>query len=154
MTGQFGNPHSSSHKLGWDTEKAVEEARENLAGLIGAEGKEMIFTSGATESNNLALKGVASFYGDKKKHIITTQTEHKCVLDTCRHLEEKGFEVTYLPVDKDGLVSLDTLKQTIRDDTLLVSIMYVNNEIGVVQPIKEIGELCRSKGAFFHTDAA
>ncbi|NDF11261.1 MAG: IscS subfamily cysteine desulfurase [Proteobacteria bacterium] len=151
---KFGNPHSRSHAYGWEAEEASEVAREQVASVIKADAKEIVFTSGATESNNLAIKGVARFYGDKKKHIVTLVTEHKCVLDACRHLEQEGFEVTYLPVQPDGLVDLELLKKTIRDDTVIVSIMAVNNEIGVIQPLKEIGAICREKGAFFHTDAA
>jgi cysteine desulfurase len=154
FTEKFGNPHSRSHRFGWEAEDAVEKAREQVASLINADPREIIFTSGATESNNLAIKGVAGFYGDKKKHIITLVTEHKCVLDTCRHLEQDGFDVTYLPVETNGLVSLEKLKAVIRPDTLIVSVMAVNNEIGVIQPLKEIGKICREKGVFFHTDAA
>ena len=154
LTIRFGNPHSKSHEYGWEAEKAVEKAREQIANLIGAESKEIIFTSGATESNNTALKGVAEFYKDKKKHIITTQTEHKCVLDTCRHLHEKGFDITYLPVEKNGLVDINTFKNNVRPDTVLASVMFVNNEIGVIQPMKEIGKICRENKIFFHTDAA
>lgn len=151
---KFGNPHSRSHAYGWEAEAAVEQGREQVARLIGANPKEIVFTSGATESNNMALKGVARFYGDKKKHIITVVTEHKCVLDTCRHLEREGFRVTYLPVEKNGLVDLDQLEEAICDDTILVSVMAVNNEIGIIQPIQEIGAICRKHGVFFHTDAA
>ncbi|KAI8878848.1 cysteine desulfurase [Backusella circina FSU 941] len=154
MTELYGNPHSRTHAYGWETEKAVDKAREEVAELIGADPKEVIFTSGATESNNLSIKGVARFYKNKKKHIITTQTEHKCVLDSCRVLQEEGFEVTYLPVQTNGIVDLKLLEETIRPDTALVSIMTVNNEIGVLQPIAEIGKICRSKKVFFHTDAA
>ncbi len=154
FTEKFGNAHSRSHQFGWEAEDAVEKAREQVASLINADPREIIFTSGATESNNLALKGVAGFYGDKKKHIITLVTEHKCVLDTCRHLEQDGFDVTYLPVETNGLIDLEKLKATIRPDTLIVSVMAVNNEIGVIQPLKEIGTICREKGIFFHTDAA
>jgi len=155
FTTKFGNPHSRSHAFGWETEEGVEEARAQVASLIGASPKEIIFTSGATESNNLSLKGVARFYKDKKNHIITTVTEHKCVLDTCRHLEqEEGFDVTYLPVAENGLVNLEDLRAAITDQTVLVSIMAVNNEIGVVQPLAEIGAICRENGVFFHTDAA
>lgn len=154
FTEKFGNPHSRNHVYGWEAEEAVEKAREQVAALIGADAKEVIFTSGATESNNLAIKGVAHFYKGKKNHIITVVTEHKCVLDTCRHLEQEGFEVTYLPVQKSGLVDLEELAAAITDKTVLVSVMAVNNEIGVIQPLKEIGELCRSRGVFFHTDAA
>ncbi|GAU93364.1 hypothetical protein RvY_05317 [Ramazzottius varieornatus] len=151
---QFGNPHSRSHAYGWESEIAMEAARGQVATLIGADAKEIIYTSGATESNNLAIKGVARFYKSKKKHIITLQTEHKCVLDSCRALEGEGFDVTYLPVMPSGLVDIKTLEQAIRPDTALVSVMFVNNEIGVIQPVKEIGALCRSRKVFFHTDAA
>lgn len=154
MTSYYGNPHSRTHQFGWETEKAVEEAREHVAKLIGADAKEIIFTSGATESNNIAVKGVARFYGSKKKHVITTQTEHKCVLDSCRALEGEGFRVTYLPVQTNGIVDLGLLEKSITDETSIVSIMAVNNEIGVKQPINEIGRLCKSKKVFFHTDAA
>ncbi|KAI3395046.1 hypothetical protein diail_1869 [Diaporthe ilicicola] len=152
----FGNPHSRTHAYGWESEKAVEEAREHIARLVGADPKEIIFTSGATESNNMSIKGVARFFGrsGKKRHIITTQTEHKCVLDSCRHLQDEGFEVTYLPVMDNGLVNMDELKAAIRPETALVSIMTVNNEIGVIQPVAEIGKLCRENKVFFHTDAA
>lgn len=150
----FGNPHSRSHPYGWDAEDAVEKARAQVAALIGADPKEIIFTSGATESNNIAVKGVANFYKAKKKHVVTTQTEHKCVLDSCRWLEAHGFEVTYLPVQTNGLVDLDVLKNSLRDDTVLCSVMGVNNEIGVVQPLAEIGQLCKEKGVFFHSDCA
>eukprot|EP00457_Paulinella_chromatophora_P006568 gb/GEZN01006587.1/.p1 GENE.gb/GEZN01006587.1/~~gb/GEZN01006587.1/.p1 ORF type:complete len:483 (+),score=93.31 gb/GEZN01006587.1/:23-1471(+) len=154
MTSEYGNPHSRTHSYGWETEHAVEQARAELAQLIGADPKEIVFTSGATESNNLACKGIAQFYQSSKKHIVTTTTEHKCVLDSCRNLELQGFEVTYLGVKSNGLVDLEALEAAIRPDTSLVSIMTVNNEIGVVQPLKEIGEICRKKGAKFHTDAA
>ncbi|KAJ5965279.1 Cysteine desulfurase [Penicillium waksmanii] len=156
LTGIYGNPHSRTHAYGWESEKAVEEAREHLANLIGADPKEIIFTSGATESNNMSLKGVARFFGrsGKKKHIITTQTEHKCVLDSCRHLQDEGFDVTYLPVQNNGLIRMEDLEAAMRPDTAIVSIMAVNNEIGVIQPMEEIGRLCRSKKIFFHTDAA
>lgn len=162
MTLQFGNPHSRTHAYGWEAEKAVERARGQVASLIGADAKEIIFTSGATEANNLSLKGVAHFYGSApdaqgrlRRHIITTQTEHKCVLDSCRQLEEEGFRVTYLPVQpRSGLIAMADLEAAICDETLLISVMTVNNEIGVIQPIEEIGRLCRSKGIFFHTDAA
>lgn len=150
----YGNPHSRTHAYGWETDRAVEEAREHVASLIGADSKEIIFTSGATESNNMSLKGVARFYKNKKRHIITTQTEHKCVLDSCRHLQDEGFEVTYLPVGSNGLIDIKQLEKEIRPDTAIVSIMFVNNEIGVIQPIEEIGKLCRSRKVFFHTDAA
>merc|ERR1712093_811339 len=154
--GLYGNPHSRTHAYGWETDKAVEQAREHVASLIGAEPKEIIFTSGATESNNMSIKGVARFFGrsGKKKHIITSQTEHKCVLDSCRHLQDEGFDVTYLPVDSSGLIDLKQLEEAIRPETALVSIMTVNNEIGVIQPMKEIGQLCRKKKVYFHTDGA
>ncbi|MCX7343833.1 MAG: IscS subfamily cysteine desulfurase [Proteobacteria bacterium] len=150
----FGNPHSRNHSYGWEAEQAVEIAREQVANLINANPKEVIFTSGATESNNIAIKGAAEFYKDKKNHIITCVTEHKCVLDSCRHLEERGFKVTYLPVKSNGLIDLDLLKSSITDKTILVSIMMVNNEIGVIQPITEIGKICREHNVYFHTDAA
>jgi cysteine desulfurase len=150
----FGNPHSRTHEFGWNAEEAVEDARTKIARVINADPKEIIFTSGATESNNLALKGLAEFYGDKKKHIITLATEHKCILDTCRHLQQSGFEVTYLPVAENGLVDVAAIKAAMREDTLVVSVMAVNNEIGVIQQLKEIGELCRQNKVFFHTDAA
>jgi cysteine desulfurase len=151
---QYGNPHSRTHFYGWESEKAVERAREHTASLVGADPKEIVFTSGATESNNTAIKGIASFYSGKKKHIITTQTDHKCVLDSCRHLEQRGWDVTYLPVQQNGLIRLEDLQQAIRPDTALVSIMHVNNEIGVMQPIDDIGKICRENKVFFHTDAA
>jgi cysteine desulfurase len=152
---RFGNPHSRSHAYGWDAEEAVETARKQIATLINADPKEIFFTSGATESNNMAVKGVANFYGTSKKHIVTTQTEHKCVLASCRRLEvEQGWEVTYLGVNQDGLIDLGELESAIRPDTALVSVMHVNNEIGVLQPVDEIGKMCQSKGVFFHTDAA
>lgn len=156
MTGIYGNPHSRTHAYGWESEKAVEQARENVAKLIKADPKEIIFTSGATESNNMSLKGVTRFFGrsGKKKHIITTQTEHKCVLDSCRHLQDEGYEVTYLPVQNNGLIRMEELEAAIRPDTAIVSIMAVNNEIGVIQPLEEIGKLCRSKKVFFHSDGA
>jgi len=150
----FGNPASRSHMYGWKAEEAVEEARENVAKLIGADAKEIVWTSGATESNNLAIKGAAHFYQSKGKHLITMSIEHKAVLDTCRELERQGFEVTYLDPEPNGLLDLEKLKAAIRPDTILVSIMYVNNEIGVIQDIPAIGELCRSKGIIFHVDAA
>jgi cysteine desulfurase len=154
FTEKFGNPHSRNHQYGWEAEDAVETSRKQIASIIGADEKEIIFTSGATESNNLALKGVARFYKDKKNHLVTVVTEHKCVLDSARHLEEEGFTVTYLPVKQDGLVDLEQLKNAITDKTVLVSVMAANNEIGVIQPLAEIGEICRSRGVFFHTDAA
>jgi cysteine desulfurase len=154
FTYKFGNAHSRSHSYGWEAEEGVEKARAQVAKLIGADEKEVIYTSGATESNNLAIKGVADFYKDRRNHIVTTVTEHKCVLDTCRHLEQEGFTVTYLPVQKNGLIDLDVLREAVTDKTVVVSIMAVNNEIGVIQPLAEIGKICREKGAFFHTDAA
>ncbi len=154
FTEKFGNPHSRSHAYGWEAEEAVETARGEVASIIGADAKEVVFTSGATESNNLAIKGVARFYQDRKRHIITVQTEHKCVIDSCRALEQEGFDVTYLPVGADGLLDLDLLANAIRDDTVLVSVMGVNNEIGVIQPLAEIGALCRERGVFFHSDCA
>jgi len=153
-TEKFGNPHSRNHHYGWEAEDAVEIARGHVADLIGASAKEVIFTSGATESNNLAIKGVAKFYGDKRNHIITCVTEHKCVLETCRSLQQDGFDVTYLHVKENGLIDLNDLKAAMTEKTLIVSIMAVNNEIGVIQPLKEIGELCRANKTFFHTDAA
>ncbi|XP_066252488.1 cysteine desulfurase, mitochondrial [Euwallacea similis] len=154
LTSYYGNPHSRTHAYGWESEAAVEKARTHVANLIGADPREIIFTSGATESNNIAVKGVARFYASKKKHVITTQTEHKCVLDSCRALEAEGFNVTYLPVQTNGIISLEELEKAITPETSLVSIMTVNNEIGVKQPIEDIGKICRSKKVFFHTDAA
>ncbi|QOL47936.1 IscS subfamily cysteine desulfurase [Massilia litorea] len=151
---QFGNPASRSHMYGWSAEAAVEEARGHVAALVGADPREIIWTSGATESNNLALKGAAQFYKTKGKHIITVKTEHKAVLDTVRELERVGFEATYLEPQDNGLITVEQLAAAIRPDTILVSVMLVNNEIGVIQPIDEIGELCRSKGIIFHCDAA
>jgi len=151
---KFGNPHSRSHAFGWEAEEAVEKAREQVAALIGATAKEIIFTSGATESNNLALKGVMHFYGKQRPHLVTVQTEHKCVLDTARHLEQEGFKVTYLGVGQNGLIDIEELRKVVTDQTAVVSVMAVNNEIGVIQPLAEIGKICREKGAFFHTDAA
>jgi cysteine desulfurase len=151
---KFGNPHSRNHTHGWEAEEAVEKARKQIADVIGADEREIVFTSGATESNNLAIAGVARFYKDRKNHIITLVTEHKCVLDTCRHLEMEGFNVTYLPVEKDGLLDLELLKKAITDKTVVVSVMAAHNEIGVLQPLKEIGEICRARGVFFHTDCA
>lgn len=150
----YGNPHSRTHAYGWESEAAVEKARGQVAALIGAQPKEIIFTSGATESNNISIKGVSRFYAEKKKHIVTTQTEHKCVLDSCRAMEAEGFDVTYLPVNRNGLVDVKQLEDAIRPDTALVSVMTVNNEIGVTQPIAEIGAVCRKHRVFFHTDAA
>lgn len=151
---QFGNPASRSHAYGWDAERAVEDAREQVAALVGADPREIVWTSGATESNNLAIKGAANFYSGKGKHIITVKTEHKAVLDTTRELERHGFEVTYLDVKEDGLIDMDVFKQAIRPDTILVSVMLVNNEIGVIQDVEQIGEICREKGIIFHCDAA
>ena len=156
FTGLYGNPHSRTHAYGWETDSAVEQARGHIAKLIGADPKEIIFTSGATESNNMSIKGVARFFkrSGKKNHIITCQTEHKCVLDSCRHLQDEGCEVTYLPVGTDGRISMEELEAAMRPETMLVSIMTVNNEVGVIQPVEEIGRLCRSKKIFFHTDGA
>jgi cysteine desulfurase len=151
---QFGNPASRSHSYGWDAEHAVEEARENVAALVNADPREIIWTSGATESDNLAIKGAAYFYKSKGKHIITVKTEHKAVLDTCRELEREGFDVTYLDVKEDGLIDLEVFKAALRPDTILVSVMSVNNEIGVIQDIEAIGEITREKGIIFHVDAA
>ncbi|CAN6637506.1 cysteine desulfurase, mitochondrial [Trichomonascus vanleenenianus] len=152
--GLYGNPHSQTHAYGWETDRAVEQAREHIASLIGADPKEIIFTSGATESNNMSIKGVARFYGKRKRHIITTQTEHKCVLESCRKLQDEGYEVTYLPVASNGLIDVEQLEKEIRPDTAIVSVMTVNNEIGVIQPIDDIGAICRKHKVFFHTDAA
>jgi cysteine desulfurase len=149
----FGNAASRNHEFGWRAEEAVETARKQVADLIGATSKEIIFTSGATESDNLALKGVAEMYYERGDHIITVVTEHKAVLDTCKKLEKRGFKVTYLPVASDGLISPDDVKQAITDKTILVSVMHVNNEIGVIQPIAEIGKVCKERGVLFHTDA-
>jgi len=151
---KFGNPASRSHAYGWEAEKAVEDARENVARLVGADPKEIIWTSGATESNNLAIKGAALFYQGKGKHLVTVKTEHKAVLDTTRELERHGFEVTYLDPLENGLVDLEQFKAALRPDTILASVMYVNNEIGVIQPIEQMGEICRGKGVIFHVDAA
>jgi len=155
LTTYYGNPHSRTHAYGWESEAAMEKAREQIADLVGADPKEIIFTSGATESNNISCKGVARFYKSKKNHIITTQTEHKCVLDSCRILEAEGFEVTYLPVQQNGRIDLDEFKNAIRPGkTVLASVMMINNEIGVFQPVEEIGKICRDNKVFFHTDAA
>jgi cysteine desulfurase len=151
---KFGNPASRSHSFGWEADEAVEAARAEVAKLVNADAKEIVWTSGATESNNLAIKGAANFYSGKGKHIITVKTEHKAVLDTFRELERQGFEATYLDVQDNGLIDLEVFKAAIRPDTILVSVMFVNNEIGVVQPIAEIGEICREKGIIFHVDAA
>ncbi len=150
----FGNPASRSHAWGWEAEAAVEKAREQVADLIGADPREIVWTSGATESNNLAIKGAAQFYKSRGKHLITVKTEHKAVLDTMRELERQGFDVTYMDVQADGLLSLDALKAAIRPDTSLISVMFVNNEIGVIQDVTAIGNLCREKGIIFHVDAA
>ncbi len=149
---KYGNAASRSHSFGWEGEQAVENARQQLADVLGAESKEIIWTSGATESNNIAIKGVAAMYGDKGKHIITQVTEHKAVLDPCKYLEQHGFRVTFLPVDKEGHVDLQQLKDAMKDDTILVSIMHGNNEIGTLQPIGEIGRFCKERGILFHTD--
>ena len=154
LTETFGNPASSSHAFGWAAEEAVEKARADIAALINADAKEIVFTSGATESDNLAIKGAAHFYQSKGKHLITVKTEHKAVLDTMRELERQGFEVTYLGVKENGLIDLEELKAAIRDDTILISVMWVNNEIGVVQDIPAIGEICRERKIIFHVDAA
>lgn len=154
LTETFGNPASNSHAFGWEAEEAVEKARADIAALINADPKEIIFTSGATESDNLAIKGAANFYKTKGKHLITIKTEHKAVLDTMRELERQGFEVTYLGVQENGLIDLEELKASIRDDTILISVMWVNNEIGVVQDIPAIGEICRERKIVFHVDAA
>jgi cysteine desulfurase len=154
FTEKFGNPHSVSHLYGFEAEEGVELAREQVAALIGAEPREIVFTSGATESNNLAIRGAAAFRGQRRRHIVTAVTEHKCVVESVRQLEQEGFRVTWLQVDAKGHVNLDELAAAITDDTLLVSIMAVNNEIGTIEPLAEIGALCRAKGAYFHTDAA
>ena len=154
LTETFGNPASNSHAFGWEAEEAVEKARADIAALINADPKEIIFTSGATESDNLAIKGAANFYKTKGKHLITVKTEHKAVLDTMRELERQGFEVTYLGVQENGLIDLEELKAAIREDTILISVMWVNNEIGVVQDIPAIGEICRERKIIFHVDAA
>ncbi len=154
LDGNFGNPASRSHEYGWKAEEAVEEARQQVADLVGADPKEIVFTSGATESDNLAIKGAAHFYQKKGKHVVTCKTEHKAVLDTCRQLEREGYEVTYLDPEPNGLIDLDKLKAAIRDDTVLVSIMHVNNEIGVIQDIAAIGEITRERKVLFHVDAA
>ncbi|ACA92974.1 MULTISPECIES: IscS subfamily cysteine desulfurase [Burkholderia cepacia complex] len=150
---QFGNPASRSHSYGWDAEQAVEEARAHVAALLGADPREIVWTSGATEGNNLAIKGAAHFYQGQGKHLVTVKTEHKAVLDTCRELERQGFDVTYLDVREDGLLDLDGLRQALRADTILVSVMLANNETGVIQPVVEIGALCRARGIVFHCDA-
>ncbi|MDB4598811.1 IscS subfamily cysteine desulfurase [Candidatus Pseudothioglobus singularis] len=154
MEGDFGNTASRSHYFGWQAEKAVDEARSQVADLVGADPREIVWTSGATESNNLALKGIAHFYQKRGKHIITLKTEHKAVLDTCRQLEREGFEVTYLDPLPNGLLDIDLFKKTIREDTILASFMHVNNEIGVIQDLQTIGDICRENKVFFHVDAA
>ena len=154
LTEKFGNPASRSHAFGWEADSAVEEARAEVAALVGADAKDIIWTSGATESNNLAIKGAAHFYSGKGKHLITVSTEHKAVLDTMRELERQGFEVTYLEPQDNGLITLDQFKAALRPDTIVASVMAVNNEIGVIQPIAELGEICREKGVIFHVDAA
>ncbi len=154
LEGTFGNPASRSHRFGWQAEELVDEARNHIAELIGADPREIVFTSGATESDNLAIKGIAHFYQKQGKHIITCKTEHKAVLDPCRHLESEGFEVTYLDPQPNGLVSLQQSEAALREDTILISLMHVNNEIGVVQDVAAIGELCRARKIFFHVDAA
>ena len=154
MDGVFGNPASRSHKYGWQAEELVDIARHQVADLIHADAREIVFTSGATESDNLALKGVAHFHADKGKHIVSVKTEHKAVLDPCAQLEKEGFEVTYLDVKKDGLIDLDELRSALREDTILASVMWVNNEIGVIQDINAIGTICRENGTLFHVDAA
>jgi len=153
FTEYFGNAASRNHEFGWKAEEAVDRARKQIADLIGATPREIIFTSGATESDNLAIKGVAEMYAEKGNHIITAATEHKAVLDTCKKLEKHGYRVTYLPVMGDGLIDLDMLKESFTDKTILVTIMYANNEIGVLQPVREIGAMCRERGVLFHTDA-
>ncbi len=153
LTEHFGNAASRNHAFGWAAEEAVEKARKQIASLIGANSKEIIFTSGATESNNLAIKGVAQMYAEKGNHIITAATEHKAVLDTCKHLEKEGIRITYLPVMGDGRIDLDMLREAITDKTILVSIMYANNEMGVIQPVAEIGKICKERGILFHCDA-
>lgn len=153
MDGTFGNPASRSHRFGWQAEEAVDVARNQIADLVGADPREIVFTSGATESDNLAIKGAAAGYREKGRHIVTSQTEHKAVLDTCHQLEREGFEVTYLAPQRNGLIDLKDVEAALRDDTILVSVMHVNNEIGVVQDIAAIGELCRSRDVLFHVDA-
>jgi len=154
FTEKFGNASSRNHTYGWEAEEAVEIARESVAATIGALPKEIIFTSGATEANNIALQGAAKSYQDQGRHIITVKTEHKAVMDVCQHLSKNGFDITYLPVDKGGILDLNKFEDAIRDDTILASVMHVNNEIGVIQPIKELGAICKNKGIIFHVDAA
>jgi cysteine desulfurase len=153
FTESFGNSASRNHAFGWEVEEVVEDARESIGNVIGASGKEIVFTSGATESNNLAILGAADFYQKKGKHIITSPIEHKAVIDPCHALEQRGYEITFLKVDKDGCINLKQLEESIREDTILVSLMAANNEIGTINPLKKIGEITRAKGALFHTDA-
>jgi len=154
FTEKFGNASSRNHTYGWEAEEAVEIARESVAAIIGSLPKEIIFTSGATEANNIALQGVAKNYQNQGRHIITLKTEHKAVIDVCQHLSEDGFDITYLPVDKDGMLNVNKFEDAIRDDTIFASVMHVNNEIGVIQPIKELGAICKNKNVLFHVDAA
>lgn len=154
MDGNFGNPASRSHRFGWQAEELIDQARNDIADLINADPREIVFTSGATESNNLAIKGAANFYQKKGKHVITVKTEHKAVLDTCRELERQGFDVTYMEVEENGLLDLKKLEAAIREDTILISVMHVNNELGVIQDIATIGEMCRERKIMFHVDAA
>ena len=154
FTERFGNPHSTDHAYGWDAEEAVERARGDLAALIGASPRELIFTSGATEANNLAIKGAARFRKAERPHVVTCATEHKCVLESCRQLEREGFRIDVLPVKADGLIDLELLAETVGEETAVVTVMAVNNEIGVIQPLAEIAAICRAKGAYFHSDAA
>ena len=154
FTEKFGNASSRNHTYGWEAEEAVEIARESVAAIIGSLPKEIVFTSGATEANNIALQGAAKNYQNQGRHIITLKTEHKAVMDVCQHLSKDGFDITYLPVDKDGILDVNKFKDAIRDDTILASVMHVNNEIGVIQPIKELGAICKNKGVIFHVDAA
>ncbi|MCG7534456.1 IscS subfamily cysteine desulfurase [Pseudoalteromonas sp. OOF1S-7] len=154
MDGNFGNPASRSHRFGWQAEELIDQARNDIADLINADPREIVFTSGATESNNLAIKGAANFYQKKGKHVITVKTEHKAVLDTCRELERQGFDVTYMEVEENGLLDLKKLEAAIREDTILISVMHVNNELGVIQDITTIGEMCRERKIMFHVDAA
>jgi len=154
FTEKFGNASSRNHTYGWEAEEAVEIARESVAAIIGTHPKEIIFTSGATEANNIALQGVAKNYQNQGRHIITLKTEHKAVMDVCQHLSKNGFDITYLPVDKDGILNVNKFEDAIRDDTILASVMHVNNEIGVIQPIKELGAICKNKDVIFHVDAA
>ena len=154
FTEKFGNASSRNHTYGWEAEEAVEIARESVAAIIGSLPKEIIFTSGATEANNIALQGAAKNYQNQGRHIITLETEHKAVIDVCQHLSEDGFDITYLPVDKDGMLNVNKFEDAIRDDTIFASVMHVNNEIGVIQPIKELGAICKNKNVLFHVDAA